>query len=656
MRITGRALGRSLTMCLLLGAVALLVAACGGSSSKSSGSGSTTSSSSGSTLNGNSDLAKYGTVLYGSLPAAGTPAAGGTVSVSQQTGETPTYIFPIIPGADTSTGDLNMVSNIYMPLYAGPTGAEPKVDYAQSFAASAPVPSNGDKTYTIHLKTGLKWSNGTPMDANDVLFWYYLLRAAVKSSSANWGQYVPGQFPMSVTSATSPNSSTVVFKLNKAYNPGYFLNNQLADTDNTYPLPSTDWNLTAAGTHTSNWKNPAVALKIYNYLNKAGAGVASFASNPLWKDVSGPFKLTSFSATNSSFVLTPNASYGGTPKAQATVDYDTFTSVTSAYNALQSGSLDVDFLVDPSQLNQVKSLASSGVKVFGGPSWGWFGGQINFQDTTDHFNKVINQRYAREALDYLVDQPAIIKGVYKNAAVTAYGPTPSAPASPYAPADAATAPYPFSPSTAVSLLKGHGWKVVPNGQTTCQKAGTASDECGAGIPAGTPFKFVWANVPSATSTTGPLESEALASQAKESAGIDIELVTKSFNFLAQNYNNANPAATKYTNDWGVNNYGGLFEDYYPTQAGVENNPGTGFNIGSYNSKTADHLINNSVFGGNASAVKTEAAYLEKDIPVIYFPDSDSLSAVNTKKIGSSANGFLALTQQAVQPQYWYAVK
>ncbi len=119
---------------------------------------------------------------------------------------------------------------------------------------------------------------------------------------------------------------------------------------------------------------------------------------------------------------------------------------------------------------------------------------------------------------------------------------------------------------------------------------------------------------------------------------------------------ANPAAVKYTNDWGVNNYGGLFQDYYPTQDGVENHPGTGFNIGSYNSATAAKLINQSVFGGNPDAVKNEAAFLEKDLPVFYLPDQDYLMAVNTKKVGSTPDGWLTMTQQSVFPQYWYAVK
>ena len=59
--------------------------------------------------------------------------------------------------------------------------------------------------------------------------------------------------------------------LNKAYNPGFFLNNQLADTNNVFPLPSTAWNIDAAGgPHLTNWQDPAVAKKIYDYLDKAG--------------------------------------------------------------------------------------------------------------------------------------------------------------------------------------------------------------------------------------------------------------------------------------------------------------------------------------------------------------------------------------------------
>lgn len=639
---------RALLACASVAALAAAVAGCG-SSGGGGGSGGTA----------NKAATNLGTVLYGTLPPAGTPVKGGTITQGQLSGQTPTYIFPITSSANVTTGTVSFQSELFMPLYAGPTGAEPKVDFGMSAAAAPPVPSNGDKTYTITLKNGLKWSNGQPITANDVLFEYYLLKAAVTASPANWAQYTPGQFPMSVTSASAPNAHTVVFHLNKPYNPGYFENNQLSDTDQVFPLPSTAWNVDSAhGPHLNNWQNPAVAKKIYEYLssNKVGGSVSTFASNPLWQVVSGPFKLKSFSATNSSYTLVPNPEYAGTPKPMMdAVNVETYTGFDSELNAVKSGSVDVAVGIDPSQLAETGTLKSQGIDVYGGPSWGWYGGIINFKDTTDHFNKVIAQTYVRQAIDHLIDQPGIIKGVYKGAAVPAYGPVPSAPTSPYAPADSTTPPYAYSPAQAVSLLKAHGWKVVPNGQTTCQKAGTGADECGAGIPAGTPLRFTWANQPQSVSSTGALESEALASVAKQAAGINIQLQTKTFNFLTSNYNNTNPAAVKYTNDWGVNNYGGLFMDYYPTQEGVFNTGG-GLNMGTFHDPTADKLMNASVFGNNPANVKTEVSYETKTPPVFFMPDQDYLLAVNTKKVGGQPDGWMAMTQQAWEPQFWYRVK
>jgi peptide/nickel transport system substrate-binding protein len=632
---------------VVIGSTAAL-AACGSS---------TPSTNANSTTNPNKTASGLGTVLYGTLPPVGTPVSGGTITQGQLTGETPTYVFPLVGGANITTGTISLNSEMFMPLYAGPTGAEPKVDYGLS-AANPPQFSDGDKTVTITLKPGLKWSDGKPIVANDVLFWYDLLVAAIKESPANWAQYTPGQsLPDTVKSISTQGQSTVVMHLKKPFNPGFFLNNNLQDTNaGPYPLPSTVWNVASAGGPHLDYTNPANAKKIYDYLNKQGATVSTFGSNPLWQDVSGPFKLRSFSATNSSYVLVPNPNYGGSPKSMASqVSVDTYTGFTAELDALKSGSLDIMVGLDPSQLAEAPSLKSQGIDVFGGPGWGWFGAQPNFKDTTNHFDKIVAQLYFRQAMAYLIDQPAIIKGVYKGAAVPAYGPTPSAPTSPYAPASATTNPYPFNPSMAVSLLKSHGWKVVPGGTTTCAKAGTASDECGAGIPAGTPISFVWANRPQAESSTGVLEAEVIASQAKQSAGINIQLQSKTFNFLTSNYNNANPAAAKYTNDWGVNNYGGIFTDYYPTASGIWN-AGGGLNIGGVNDPAGNALVDASVYSGNVTAVKTEAQYWATHPPVWFMPERDYLLAVNSKKVGGQPDGWTSMTQEQWFPQYWYTVK
>jgi peptide/nickel transport system substrate-binding protein len=595
-----------------------------------------------------------GTVIYGTLPPAGTPKNGGTLSQGQLTGQTPTYIFPIIPGANTSTGTISFMTSLFMPLYAGPAGAVPTVDEGLS-AANPPKFSDGDKTVTIPIKPGLKWSNGAPIVANDVVFWFNLLQAAIKESPANWGQFSPGLMPQNVKSISTSGKYNVVMHLTGPYNPGFFLNNNLSDTNNVFPLPSTAWNVDAAGgPHITNWQNnPAVDKKIYDYLNKAGGSVATFATNPLWKVVSGPFKLTSFSATNSSYTLVPNASYGGSPKPiMSQVQVETYTGYTSELDAIRSGSLDVAVGIDPSQLAEAPALKSQGIDIFGGPGWGWFAGIINFKDKTDDFNNVISQLYVRQAISSLIDQPAIIKGVYKGAAVPAYTEVPTAPFSPYAPASAGKPAFPYNPSKAVSILTAHGWKVVPGGRTTCIKPGTAANECGAGIPAGTPIAFVWANQPESVATTGALESEVVASEARQAAGIDITLQTKTFNFLTSNYNDQNPAAAKYTNDWGVNNYGGLFTDYYPTAEGVWN-IGGGFNLGDFSDPAATALMNASVHSGNSNAIKVEAAYIQTHPPVFFMPDYDYLVAVNTAKIASPPDGWTSMTQQQWFPQYWY---
>src|SRR5581483_4074204 len=169
-RLAKRLAGAGLMLGVILG-----LAACGSSNNAPSGG------------NANKAAAGLGTVLYGTLPPVGTPVKGGTIVQGQLTGQTPLYIFPIVPGAQSSTGTNELVTSVYMPLYAGPTGARPEVSLGLSAAAGDPVPSDGDKTYTVTLKSGLKWSNGQPVTAEDVLFDIDLLKAAVKESAANWG-------------------------------------------------------------------------------------------------------------------------------------------------------------------------------------------------------------------------------------------------------------------------------------------------------------------------------------------------------------------------------------------------------------------------------------------------------------------------------------
>ena len=251
--------------------------------------------------------------LYGSLPPVGTPTKGGTITIGQLQGATPDFIFPIWPAADNTAYTASFVYTMFLPLYNAPNGGTPEIDYAVS-VAKPPIFSDGNKTVTINMRTNYKWANGQPVDANDVLFFVALVKQAVKESAANWSAYSPGLFPDSLASISAPSKYTIVMHLKRAFNPGYFLDDQLQGL--VYPLPSTAWNIASTGGPHINFNDPANAKKIYDYLAKQGGDVATFGTDPLWKDVDGPFALTSFSATNSSYDQKANPFFGGSP-AQA---------------------------------------------------------------------------------------------------------------------------------------------------------------------------------------------------------------------------------------------------------------------------------------------------------------------------------------------------
>ena len=589
--------------------------------------------------------------LYGSLPPVGTPTKGGTITIGQLQGATPDFIFPIVPAADNTAYTQGFIYTMFQPLYNAPNGGTPEINYAVSLA-SAPVFSDANKTITIKMKTNYKWANGQPVDADDVLFFVALVKQAVKESAANWSAYSPGLFPDSLASISTPSKYEIVMHLKRAFNPGYMLGDQLQGL--LYALPSTAWNIDSTGGAHLNFNDPANAKKIYDYLAKQGGDVATFGTNPLWKDVDGPLVLTSFSATNGSYDEKANPFFGGSPKPMfSNLDTETFTGITPQLNALRTGSLDIGGL-DFSQLGSVSSLRAAGYSVYGYPELGWFGAIYNFKDTTGHFNSIIAQQYVREAFEHLENEPAYLTGIFKSAGVLAYGPVPSLPPTPFTPANAVTSPYPYNPAAAVSLLKSHGWQVVPNGQTTCAKAGSGAGECGAGIPAGTPLKFTWFYIPVSTTPTSALTSEAFASEAKEAAGIDVELQSKSFNFLVQSYDDADPSDAKYDNAWGVNDAGGFSDDIYPTQDTIFNTAGD-LNEGGYSLPAADKLINDSVYGTNPKAVTNEASFLTANPPALFMPNTDYIYAVS-KKVGGPAASWLSLTQLIEYPQYWYLTK
>jgi peptide/nickel transport system substrate-binding protein len=579
---------------------------------------------------------------YTGIPAPSAKhVAGGTVSFGMPAGATPNYIFPITPAANSSVYTVNYFQNqFWRPVYWTPVGHALNINYPLSLAG-APTFSNANKTVTINLKTNYKWSNGAPVDAQDLVFFIDLVKAAVKISPANYGNFSPGFFPDNVASAVATSKFTLQMNLTKAYNPGYFLYDQL---DLLTAIPSTSWDIDAAGGKPVSYTTLAGAEKIYKFLNTQSGKLSTYATNPLWQVVDGPFKISAFNPSTDANTMVVNPTYSGQKSSIVKFQEVAFTSDSAEFTDLQSGGLTVGN-VPSTDFPQIPNLRKHGFNVFGFPDFGFDYMPFNFDNVTNHWNKVIGQLYVRQALAHLVDSAGYIKGVFHGYASVADGPVPSVPQSPFTPANAIKPPYPFSIAAAKSTLAAHGWKDV-NGTQTCEKAGAAAADCGAGIPAGTKLAFtlVFNNgSPSATA-----EDTAFASDAK-SAGIPVSLVGKSFNFILANYYNVAAPANK--NKWYVEDFGGFTQSLYPTTNTIFNTPGS-YNIGSYSDPTADSLINASVFGANATAVKAEASYLTENLPALFQPDSDHVYAWKTTLSGPQSS-FWELPQFSLNPELWY---
>ncbi len=587
----------------------------------------------------------------GSVPAQATGAEhAGTITWAEQPGASPNWIFPVVPSAsNTVDNNFTFIWEMWRPLIWTVDGVQPIVDPSMSIA-NTPTYSNGDKTVTVSLKSSYKWSNGQPITANDILFFIDLVKAGIKESSTNWAGYVQGHFPDNLVSTSAPNSSTLVMNLSQAVNPTWFTDNYLGQGP-IIPVPSTVWAKTSATgsvVPASGW-TPATMTKIFNYLTTQAKSLSTFASNPLWQVVDGPYKLQSYNTTSGGFTMVPNPTYGG-PHAtkESTFVGVPFTSDQAEFNAIKAGSIDVAN-VDYDDVPQLPQVVRLGYSYVGEPDYGMNFGNYNFKDKTGDFNNIIAQLYVRQALAHLVDDQGWITAFMHGAGAPAYGPIPAYPRSPYLPADAATDPYPFSVTAAETLLKNNGWTVNPGGTDVCAKAGTATGDCGAGIPAGTKlaFNYVYSTAPTLIGN----QAEDFVSKAKQ-AGVNIALSSSNFNYMIANY--LDPSAPANENKWAMEDFGGETEDPYATTFGLFNTGGPE-QVGDYSNPTADSLINASISGGNPSAVKNEASFLTSNQPVQFQPVPDYIWAWKNT-ISGPQDSFENLTQYYATPELWYFTK
>src|SRR5215467_6182470 len=379
-------------------------------------------------------------------PTGGTRISGGTAVFAEPPATVPNYIFPFTSSTYISVINISDFQFLmYRPLYWFGNGTQPTLNDSLSVANP---PTFSGKTVMITLKHYM-WSNGQPVTAQNVVFWLNMELA----EPANYGAYTG--FPANVSNIKAVSPTTLTMTMSKNYSPTWFLYNDLSQVT---PMPEA-WDRTASG--------PSDCSTNFN-----ADGHVTFVPN---KSYTGPVK-----PTLSQFQLVP------------------FTTDAAEYNVLQSpvASSKIDYGYLPEQDAPAKpagatvganpAAVSSHYTLAPWYSWSINYFPLNFQSTVSDHAAVFKQLYFRQALQYMMNQAAVIAGPLRGYGYPTVGPVGNTAPNPYLSATGkAGDPFPYNPTKAKTLLSSHGWKVVPNGITTC----TNPSLCGPGIKAGSGLSF-----------------------------------------------------------------------------------------------------------------------------------------------------------------------
>jgi peptide/nickel transport system substrate-binding protein len=624
----------------------LTVAGCGSSNGG-------TKPSPGATVSG---LATSGPGLTVPTTPTGTKESGGTVTFTEGAGAESNYIFPMTSAQVCGTTNITQLNSmLFRPLYWYGNNYSPTIDYNYS-VGKPPVFSGGGKTVTITLNPW-KWSDGEAVTSRDIEFWINVYKA---DPAKNYCGYVPGYFPDNVTSMSLPNSSTIVLHLDRSYNPEWFTYNELSQI---YPIPLA-WDRTslsqpAPKTATASLPDSTKtgAEAVYTFLDGQSKDLGTWATSPLWSVVDGPFKLESFTTTGE-LTLVPNPDYSGSPKPTISKFVELpFTSDAAIFDEIRSGGPSAVTIgnVPAPYAPQIAAVKAEGYTYNSAASYSFNYFPLNLHNPK--VGPIFSQLYFRQAFQHLIDQQGWITAFLHNTAIPTYGPIPISPASPLVNAKASANPFPFSISDASQILTSNGWKVVPNGSTTCAKPGAGAGECGAGIKSGEGISF---NIDYESGVAAVAsEMDDLQAQAKR-VGITINLTSHPFATVIGTA--VACTAGQPTCNWTAENWGAGWiygPDFLPTGESLF---GTGSvaNYGSYSDSHASQLISSTITGSpssETSALSAYAQYMPQQVPVVFGPTSiGTYQGDAGTAIASNLGGYAANALGYMNPEDWYFTK
>jgi peptide/nickel transport system substrate-binding protein len=566
----------------------------------------------------------------------GRPVPGGAVTFALPPATAPNWIMPISLPGYTAGFNSALRHGLFVPLYLydGSSGTV-GMDEAAG-AANPPVYAVDGRSVTITLKN-LTWPGGVPVTSRDVEFWVNLVRA----NKDRWSKYNRGLIPDDIVEFRTVDERTFTLVLDRAHNPSWFTANQLTRIT---PMPQHAWDRTGPAAPLGDAdRTDAGAKQVFDYLVGQAKDLGSYATNPLWQVVDGPFTLRSF-APSGRVVLDRNPHYTGPDPAHLdTVTYLPFTGGAAEYNVLLAGGVDYGYL-PTSNLGQQSKLRALGYRIEPWNGWAITYAPYNFANPA--MGPVFSQLYIRQAIQHAVDQQSIASVIWRGTAVPGYGPVPQDNDDRYLSDRQRTNPYPFDLDAARRLLDQHGWRPGPDGIRVCAAPGGGPADCGNGVAVGTRLAMSILSESGSEETDGTMQE--LKSELSKS-GIELSINDQPLNTVLANTSDCTARGGDCS--WQLSYFGTQGSWYFDGKPSGEDLFATGAsaNFGHFSAPAADALITSTTTGRSPGAMLDYSALLAEQLPVIWLPNPP----YQVSAIDSALRGVVQDPLGGLQPQRWY---
>lgn len=322
-------------------------------------------------------------LMVTALSACGPTAAPGNNNGPKKGGSIVDGLFEepdsLLPQGSVETYADLVDATIWASLFYGDnTGIiQPGLAKEVPTTANGGISSDG-LTYTIHLRPNLKFSDGSPLTSDDVVFTIGLIQNKDFGAKTN-----PSVFK-GIDSVTNPDPSTVVIKL-KEINVA-FLALALTDPINFTPLPKA----------------------VYGSLDPAS--IYKSDNNLAPKVSSGPFMIKDrVKADHITVVRNPNYYQAGKPYLDQ-ITFKIIPDQNTILTAFQSGQIDTSWFLDINKLDNYKALNGYKVALDKAPA-SYEGIYFNMK------NAFLSDFKVRQAITMGIDINPVIQNIWKGIAV-----------------------------------------------------------------------------------------------------------------------------------------------------------------------------------------------------------------------------------------------